>query len=234
LGEVGAWGGGSTPSTSNEEFWEKGTVPWVTPKDMKRTHISDSIDKLNAMVTETGKLSLYLPGSVLMVTRSGILKHSFPVAILNVSATVNQDIKVLIPSSIASSNWLFFATRAFENQILETCSKVGATVDSIDTDKLMNFFIPIPSREEQERILCCIQRGFASLDSSRRLVAEISCIVPNAKASLLASAFSGRLVPQDLAEGTGHELLAQILNEKQSAATAKETKKTKAAKAPRK
>ena len=36
--------------------------------------------------------------SVIMVIRSGILKHTLPVAINAVPITVNQDLKVFIPS----------------------------------------------------------------------------------------------------------------------------------------
>ena len=35
LNELGKLVGGKTPSKSNSEFWENGTVKWVSPKDMK-------------------------------------------------------------------------------------------------------------------------------------------------------------------------------------------------------
>ncbi len=34
---------GGTPSKSEPEFWD-GDIPWVSPKDMKRPIIADSID----------------------------------------------------------------------------------------------------------------------------------------------------------------------------------------------
>ena len=35
LGKLGRWTGGGTPSKSNDALWSNGTVPWVSPKDMK-------------------------------------------------------------------------------------------------------------------------------------------------------------------------------------------------------
>jgi type I restriction enzyme S subunit len=31
---VGTWYGGGTPTKSVSEYWENGTVPWLSPKDM--------------------------------------------------------------------------------------------------------------------------------------------------------------------------------------------------------
>ena len=35
ISELGKWSGGKTPSTANKEFWENGTIPWISSKDMK-------------------------------------------------------------------------------------------------------------------------------------------------------------------------------------------------------
>jgi type I restriction enzyme S subunit len=45
LGEFGEFLGGGTPSKANSSFWE-GDIPWISPKDMKVSHISDSLDHI--------------------------------------------------------------------------------------------------------------------------------------------------------------------------------------------
>ncbi|MDY4993874.1 MAG: restriction endonuclease subunit S, partial [Succinivibrio sp.] len=42
IGDLGSWSGGSTPSMSNKEFWEDGTFPWVSSKDMKVSVLTDT------------------------------------------------------------------------------------------------------------------------------------------------------------------------------------------------
>lgn len=45
---------GSTPSKNNRDFWN-GEIPWVSPKDMKRFVIDNSIDRITEeAVRETG------------------------------------------------------------------------------------------------------------------------------------------------------------------------------------
>ena len=97
LGGLGSWTGGGTPSKSNPDYWRGGSIPWVSPKDMK----SDVIGETEDSITEdavAGSATKYVPaGSVLMVMRSGILRHTFPVAINDRTVTVNQDLRALTP-----------------------------------------------------------------------------------------------------------------------------------------
>jgi type I restriction enzyme S subunit len=43
LGDTGKWKGGGTPSKANKEFWS-GSIPWVSPKDMKLDLINKTQD----------------------------------------------------------------------------------------------------------------------------------------------------------------------------------------------
>jgi type I restriction enzyme, S subunit len=61
---------------------------------MKVPEIFDTEDHVTIMAIENG-LALYDSETILFVIRSGILRHSFPVAIAKVPFTVNQDLKVL-------------------------------------------------------------------------------------------------------------------------------------------
>ena len=43
---------GGTPSRDNPAYWG-GSIPWVSPKDMKRREIADSIDHVSELATST-------------------------------------------------------------------------------------------------------------------------------------------------------------------------------------
>lgn len=96
ISELGKWSGGKTPSTANKEFWENGTIPWISSKDMKFPTLEDTEDHLTEKALTEGGMTLLPEGTVAIVTRSGILKHTFPVAYVPFRTTVNQDIKVLV------------------------------------------------------------------------------------------------------------------------------------------
>ena len=91
LRDLGQWSGGNTPSKANPDYWINGTVPWVSPKDMKVDEIASSEDHVSESALSEGRVSLVPEGSVLFVTRSGILAHTFPVAVTKLPVTINQD-----------------------------------------------------------------------------------------------------------------------------------------------
>ena len=113
LSEVATFGGGHTPSMADSDNYEDGCVLWVTSQDVKSSYL----DRTTTQITEKGakKLTLYPAGSLVMVTRSGILRHTLPVAELRKPSTVNQDIRVILPQDTCCEGGyfssLFRATR---------------------------------------------------------------------------------------------------------------------------
>ena len=125
LADIGTWRGGGTPSKANPAFWTNGTIPWVSPKDMKRPKLSTAQDLITEAAVKASATSLIDAGSVLMVTRSGILSHSLPVAVNLVPVALNQDIKAVSPSPATDGLFLWFAFKCFERDILNECRKGG-------------------------------------------------------------------------------------------------------------
>ena len=93
LSNLAAFSGGKTPSTSHREFWD-GEILWVTSKDMKNKYITFSQLRLSVLGAE--QMQMYQPDTLLLVTRSGILRHTLPVSILKERATINQDLKAIV------------------------------------------------------------------------------------------------------------------------------------------
>jgi type I restriction enzyme, S subunit len=97
LGDVGRWFGGGTPSKANPKYWTGGTIPWVSPKDMKQPLIDDAQDHITEEAVGESSTNMVEIGSVLVVARSGILQHTLPVAITTRRVALNQDIKAVEP-----------------------------------------------------------------------------------------------------------------------------------------
>ena len=138
--------GGGTPSKSHPEYFE-GTIPWVSPKDMKSDIITDSIDHITEDALANSTTNLVPEGSVLMVIRSGILKHALPVAINAIPVTINQDMKAFIPSKNITSNFLRNYFKAVEQDILVGVR--GVTADNIDFKSFQQREIILPPIELQ-------------------------------------------------------------------------------------
>lgn len=61
--------------------------------------------------------------SVLVVARSGILRHTLPVYLNTVETTVNQDIKVFIPDSKITASYRQYMLKGYESIILNDLVK---------------------------------------------------------------------------------------------------------------
>ncbi|MGG7066057.1 restriction endonuclease subunit S [Bifidobacterium catenulatum subsp. catenulatum] len=159
LGEIATFGGGHTPSMSDSDNYEGGNVLWVTSQDVK----SHYLDGTTTQITEKGakELTLYPAGSLVMVTRSGILRHTLPVAELRKPSTVNQDIRVILPQGKYYGQWLlqFFISR--NKELLLEFGKTGTTVESVDFSKMRDMVLLTPSLPEQQQI----GHYFARLDN---------------------------------------------------------------------
>lgn len=151
LGEVCEIRSGGTPSKSKAEYWGAG-IPWVSPKDMKTSVVSDSIDHITATAVTEGAARLVPVGSLLVVVRSGILARTIPVARTAATVAVNQDIKALIPSATVQPEYLQYLLGSMEPSLLKSVTR-GATVHRLETPVLQRLPIPIPPLAEQERIV---------------------------------------------------------------------------------
>ena len=166
LRDLGNWSGGNTPSKANAAYWTDGTVPWVSPKDMKVDEIASSEDQVTEAALTDKRVALVPEGSVLFVTRSGILAHTFPVAVTKLAVTINQDLKALTPKPGISPKYVAHAVRGASRRILKECSKHGTTVASVDTNALLDFKIPLVDLDEQHRIVAEIEKQFSRLDEA--------------------------------------------------------------------
>lgn len=184
--------GGGTPSKSNPTYWS-GTIPWITPKDMKKRQLSDAIDHISKSATEETAAKLIETGAVLVVVRGMILVHTMPSAVLLAPAAINQDMKALITRGEVSPEYLCAALWAWNHRILERVEKSTHDTRRLETDALLDFQIPVPPSSTQCALLDhlnTVTDRTTELSSVRRSQEDVlTALLP----SLLDRAFRGEL-----------------------------------------
>ena len=208
LDDIAYFGGGKTPSMEEKRYWQNGRNLWITSKDMKCDRISDSLMKISDEALPI--MTQYNPGTLLMVTRSGILRHSLPIAILEKVATVNQDLKTISFYFYDIAEYIFYSIKANEKYILKEYHKDGTTVDSINFEKFIDILLPLPSLNEQKRIINEIERWFTLIDELESNEGDLLKAIDKAKSKILDLAIHGKLVPQDPNDEPAIELLKRI------------------------
>jgi len=202
IGELFRLRSGGTPSTEVNEYWE-GDIPWVSAKDMKCLHITGTQDHISSSAVAESATSLVPIGTVLIVSRSGILKHTLPVAIVDMGVAINQDIKGFLHTTNRIDG-LFFAYFIQGNQLtlLTQWRQQGATVESLDIDKLKIALLPLPSLGEQRTISSFLDRETARIDA---LVAQNQTLIERLKEKrgALISHTVTRGLPPEAAQAAG-------------------------------
>lgn len=149
VGEIAEVKGGGTPSKSRPDFYQ-GEIPWVTPKDMKFWQINTSIDRITEEAVASSATNLVPENSVLLVNRSGILKHTLPVGVAERPVAINQDIKALIFSDRCDPQYAAHIIKASERIVLGWVR--ATTADNFPIQNLKDMLIPLPPLAEQRRI----------------------------------------------------------------------------------
>jgi len=198
LAQAGNWQGGGTPSKANSAFWDNGTIPWVSPKDMKKDKIDSTQDSITPEALDASTAKLIPSGSLLFVTRSGILRHSLPVAANTVPVAINQDIKALTPSSDLNADFVRYQIQARSEEILSATSKAGTTVESIDFGALKKIDLFVPPVGEQQRIVVKLDSVLERATEIEKSMVTIRLLLDQYRRSFLARIF-------DVAGANGNE-----------------------------
>jgi type I restriction enzyme S subunit len=155
---------GGTPTTGNDAFWG-GDIPWVSPKDMKVACIEETEDCLTQDGLRSSASTLVPEGTLLIVVRSGILRHSIPVALAGREVAINQDIKAVVFGDGVESGYVRYFIEGIQNSLLPRWSKLGCTVESIEHEYMINEELPAPPLDEQRAIVRFLDTKTAEIDT---------------------------------------------------------------------
>ena len=205
---LGTFVGGHTPSIADTTNWENGTVLWVTSKDMKQKYIDTTGIKLSRK--GAAELHLLPTGSLIMVTRSGILRRTFPIALAAKPLTINQDQRALEFYDNAIGEYIYYCVKSLEPIILRDYRKTGTTVESIVWERFVEMPLPIPPIEEQKRIVSMVEELFGYAKKINEATDGIEKTTARIDKKILDLAIHGKLVPQDPRDEPASELVRRI------------------------
>ncbi len=156
--------GGGTPAKDVPTYWG-GEIPWVSPKDMKQSVISTAQDSITPEAVLRSATRVVPPGSLLLVVRSGILKHSIPSGVSSVPVAINQDMKAFVPSAHVDARFFRYFIDGWQPLLLSLWSSLGATVESLDTSRIKQTEVPTPPLATQRAIANFLDRKTSSIEA---------------------------------------------------------------------
>ncbi|MBZ3934930.1 restriction endonuclease subunit S [Methanimicrococcus blatticola] len=189
FGEITTIIGGGTPPSNVDEYYENGTIPWISPSDLSN-YKSKYISKGKKNITELGlsksSARLMPKGTVLLSSRAPIGY----VAIAENELCTNQGFKSFLPNFHYLPLYLYYYL-IFMGERLESYAS-GTTFLELSGKRISQIGFPVPPIEEQERIVSILDEIFTFEDQSNELIDVIEQI-DLIKKSILARAFRGEL-----------------------------------------
>ncbi len=192
LKRLGTPATGSTPSKDNSDYWG-GNIPWVSSKDMKTDYLRDSEDHITQAAVDECGLTLFEPGTLIFCVRSGILRHTFPVAVATVPVTINQDLRALALTHEVNPAFLLYYMQGMNDTIVTLYQKIGATVESIEMNWFLYFPVAIPPLEEQNCIVETLDSKCSSLDQIIKQNENTIKLLKEYRQSLICEAVTGKI-----------------------------------------
>lgn len=140
---------GGTPSKQRTDWWS-GSIPWASPKDMKRLRLRDTEDHITPEAAEAGS-RIVPPKTVFIVVRGMVLAKDVPVAITEVPMAFNQDMKALLPSERINPDFLLYALCARKSALIQEIGTSAHGTRRMAGSSVDGLLIPVPKDSEEQR-----------------------------------------------------------------------------------
>ena len=150
-----------------------------------------------------------IDGDILLVKTGSSFGKCALVSNLPQKATINPQFVVLKYIQIEKQylTWVLqsgYARICYENFVL------GTAIPTFTQAVLGDMLIPLPSINEQQRIIAEIKHWFALIDKIEQSQSDLQTIIKHTKSKFLDLAIHGKLVPQDPNDEPASELLKRI------------------------
>lgn len=195
LGELFEIYSGNTPSRSDRNNYDNGTIPWIKTTDLNNSLIYVNEEK----ITDHGAKKLKtLPKNTILIAMYGGFNQIGRTGLLTYPATINQALASLLPVKEINSyfllNYLNLRKDSWRN--VAASSRKDPNITKNDVEK---FKISFPSQEEQS----AIGSLFRTLDDLLASYKDNLANYQSLKATMLSKMFpkAGQTVPEIRLDG---------------------------------
>ena len=143
---------GATPSTSRKDFWENGTIPWMSSGEVHQGHVT-SVEKY---ITELGfqnSSTKWVPEDSVVIALAGQGKTRGCVALTKIRLCTNQSLCALIPKKDLILPEYLYQYLKTQYMQLRNVSAGDGTRGGLNLKMIREFPIAYPSIKEQIRIV---------------------------------------------------------------------------------
>ena len=148
---IGKLNSGGTPSTQVKEYWNNGTIPWLSSGEINNNNIESSNEKITELGLRESTARLFPKGSVLLaITGQG--KTRGRTSLLKIDSSSNQSVVGIAIDHSKIFNYFLWYYLQSQYWNLRSLSQ-GSVQSGLNLHILKNYYIPSNSLIEQKEIV---------------------------------------------------------------------------------
>ena len=195
LGDYISTQSGGTPNTKKSEYYDEGTIPWLSSGEVNQGYISST----EKYITEDGlanSAAKWVPENSVVIAMYGATAGK--VGFITIPLTTNQAVCALLPNDAFDPLYLYYAVSSKKGWMIAQCR--GAAQPNISQGIIRSMEIPMPSLDEQMQFANIIKQADKSKFTSHKSqfiemfgsIAENSKQLPQKKLGEVATLLNGR------------------------------------------
>lgn len=151
IGDVADLKAGATPKTSNPEFWENGTIPWMSSGEVNQGKVTYTEKKITELGYNSSSTKM-LPSETVVIALAGQGKTRGTVAITQIPLCTNQSLCGICAKDELNSMYLYHYLKS-RYEDLRAISNGDGTRGGLNLKMIANYDIPLPPLEVQMKIV---------------------------------------------------------------------------------
>ena len=195
---------GATPSTNINEYWENGTIRWMSSGELNNKIIYD----VNGRITQKGYDNTgthMLPKNCVLIGLAGQGKTRGTAAYNKVELCTNQSIAAILPNSKYESKYLYFYIDSLYDKLRLLSAGDGGR-GGLNKQILQNLEIAMPPLNEQHRIA-------SALTSIDNLISSLGKLIEkkkNIKQGAMQQLLTGKIRLKEFTEPWVYRKISEI------------------------
>lgn len=199
-------GSGTTPASSNPEYYENGTLPWIQSSDLYgNNYILDTSKKItNLAIQNTPSLTLQKKDFLVLAMYGSIGS----IAISKIDAYTNQACCTIKTNEKAKLKFLYYYLKFASNHMLSKA--IGSILQNISQIIIKNLLFLIPPLPQQQAIADFLDDKCAEIDNLSSAITEQIEVLKQYKKSVITEAVTKGLDPNAPMKDSGVEWIGMI------------------------
>ena len=158
LGDICQTGSGGTPLKSKKEFYDKGNIPWLMSGEVGQGDVLAATHFITKAGLENSSARIF-PKNTVLVAMYGATAGE--VGLLRFESSTNQAVCGISPNEHFIPEFLYFCLLSKKDELISQAT--GNAQPNISQIKIKNTKIPVPTIDEQQRIVTILDEAFEGI-----------------------------------------------------------------------